>query len=217
MSELVGKQSEQFMCEMFNVRTSWQIVALSHRKICSLDIVSFCVLVENSCSLSPDEFFIGPCLIFPQSHFLSSLSFAELKNLPLWWTCHMVQYNRGGGKMGIRGFFSDKIGKRENWKSRRTKLCSKKISKNESLGNSEETAKFALKSSQIGLFTCKEGMALLQNLVLNCLKYNLFFSQLGKGCCVSLDYFNSCTITTTVYYTVYSYSGNTTKNEITTF
>lgn len=119
--------------------------------------------------------------------------------------------------MGIRGFFSDKIGKRENWKSRRTKLCSKKISKNESLGNSEETAKFALKSSQIGLFTCKEGMALLQNLVLNCLKYNLFFSQLGKGCCVSLDYFNSCTITTTVYYTVYSYSGNTTKNEITTF
>ena len=116
MSELVGKQSEQFMCEMFNVRTSWQIVALSHRKICSLDIVSFCVLVENSCSLSPDEFFIGPCLIFPQSHFLSSLSFAELKNLPLWWTCHMVQYNRGGGKIGLwesEDFFG------QNWKKRK--------------------------------------------------------------------------------------------------
>ena len=114
MSELVGKQSEQFMCEMFNVRTSWQIVARSHRKICSLDIVSFCGLLENSCSLSPDEFFIGPCLIFPQSHFLLSLSLAELKNLPLWWTCHMVQYNRGGGKIGLwesEDFFRTKLEK----------------------------------------------------------------------------------------------------------
>ena len=198
MSELVDKLllalTERFVhWTLSRFVGCWKIVVRSHQMNFSLDLVSFSLKI-----------------IFPPL----SLSLAELKNLPLWWTCHMVQYNRGGG---IRGFFSDKIGKRENWKSRRTKLCSKKISKNESLGNSEETAKFALKSSQIGLFTCKEGMALLQNLVLNCLKYNLFFSQLGKGCCVSLDYFNSCTITTTVYYTVYSYSGNTTKNEITTF
>ena len=188
----------------------------------SLDIVSFCILVfclllENSCPASPDEFFIGPRLILPESHFLSlSLNWKIVPRDELVTWLNIT--GRGGDRFtGIGGFFPDKIGKRENWKSRRTKLCSKKISKNESLGNSEETAKFALKSSQIGLFTCKEGMALLQNLVLNCLKYNLFFSQLGKGCCVSLDYFNSCTITTTVYYTVYSYSGNTTKNEITTF
>ena len=47
---LAVKISKHFLCEMFYVRTSWQIVARSHQ-------------------MTGCEFFIQPRLIFPQSHF----------------------------------------------------------------------------------------------------------------------------------------------------
>ena len=42
-----------------------------------------------------------------------SRSRAGLKNLPLWWSCHTAQYNRGKDRWWVRRIFPDKVYKKE--------------------------------------------------------------------------------------------------------